>query len=305
MSEPALSLVVPVYNERESLTALHAEIAAVTGECSLAVEMIFVDDGSTDGSWDVVKELATHDPRVRGLRFRRNFGKAAALQAGFRLARGNRLITLDADLQDDPAEIPNFLKQLDHGYDLVSGWKKVRHDPWHKVLPSRVFNALVTGLTGVKLHDHNCGMKAYVAAVVREMHLYGEMHRYITVLAAAKGFRVGELIIHHRARRFGRSKYGWKRFLRGFLDLLTVRYLTTYGRRPMHLFGGCALTVAIFAVLAAIVGAFWSPDWSPLTQVAIVLGVLGALALYLFGLQAETLAAMRTDEVYSIAERVG
>jgi dolichol-phosphate mannosyltransferase len=305
MSEPALSLVVPVFNERESLTALHAEIAAVTRERNLAVEMIFVDDGSTDGSWDVVKELAAHDPRVRGLRFRRNFGKAAALQAGFRLARGNRLITLDADLQDDPAEIPNFLKQLDHGYDLVSGWKKVRHDPWHKVLPSRVFNALVTGLTGVKLHDHNCGMKAYTADVVRELHLYGEMHRYITVLAAANGFRVGELVIHHRARKFGRSKYGWKRFLRGFLDLLTVRYLTTYGRRPMHLFGGCALLIVVVAILAAIVGAFWSPDWSPLTQVAIVLGVLGTLVLYLFGLQAETLAAMRTDEVYSIAERVG
>jgi len=305
MTEPALSLVVPVYNERESLAALHAEIAAVARAHDLAAEVIFVDDGSTDGSWAVVRELAAADPRVRGLRFRRNFGKAAALAAGFQLARGTRIVTLDADLQDDPAEVPNFLKQLDAGDDLVSGWKKVRHDPWHKVFPSRVFNALVSGLTGVKLHDHNCGMKAYAAAVVRELHLYGEMHRFITVLAAAKGFRVGELVIHHRARQFGRSKYGWKRFLRGFLDLLTVRYLTMYGRRPMHLFGGCALLVAAVAGLAALVGAIWSPDWSPLTQVAIVLGVLGALVLYLFGLQAEALAAQRTDEPYSIAERVG
>lgn len=303
MTDPALSLVVPVYNERESLAALHTEIAAVAGP--LAAEIIFVDDGSADGSWDVIKDLAAADPRVRGLRFRRNFGKAAALAAGFRLARGTRIVTLDADLQDDPAEVPNFLKQLDAGYDLVSGWKQIRHDPWHKVFPSRVFNALVSGLTGVRLHDHNCGMKAYAAAVVRELHLYGEMHRFIPVLAAAQGFRVGELVIHHRARKFGRSKYGWKRFLRGFLDLLTVKYLITYGRRPMHLFGGCALLVVAVAVLAAIVGAVWSPDWSSLTQVAIVLGVLGAVVLYLFGLQAETLAATRTDEPYSIAERVG
>jgi glycosyltransferase involved in cell wall biosynthesis len=303
MTDPALSLVVPVYNERESLAELHAQIAAATGE--LSIEIIFVDDGSRDGSWEVIRELAAADPRVRGLRFRRNFGKAAALQAGFDAARGSRLITLDADLQDDPAEIPNFLKQLDHGYDLVSGWKKVRHDPWHKVVASRVFNGLVSGLTGVKLHDHNCGMKAFTAAVVRELHLYGDMHRFIPVLAAAKGFRVGELVIHHRPRQFGRSKYGVRRFLRGFLDLLTVSYLTTYGRRPMHLFGGLALLVIAVATWLAIVGVFWSPEWSPLTLVAIVLGVLLPVRLFLFGLHAEMLAAMRTDPPHSISERVG
>src|SRR3954447_13967894 len=272
MTEPAVSLVVPVYNERESLTALHAEITAVAREQALAVEVIFVDDGSRDGSWDVVKELAAHDPRVHGLRFRRNFGKAAALQAGFREVRGPRALTLDADLQDDPAEIPNFLKRLDGGYDLVSGWKRVRHDPWHKVLPSRVFNGMVSWLTGVNLHDHNCGMKAYDAAVLREVRLHGEFHRFVPVLAAAKGFRVGELVIQHRARKFGRSKYGVRRFLRGVMHLLTVKYLTTYGRRPMHLFGGTTLLVLAAALVLAILGMVWSPVLSNLTFLAIVLG---------------------------------
>lgn len=305
MNDAALSLVVPVYNERESLAALHAEIAAVARDHGLALEVIFVDDGSKDGSWDVVRELAAADPQVRGLRFRRNFGKAAALQAGFCEARGARVLTLDADLQDDPAEVPNFLRRLDEGFDLVSGWKQVRHDPWHKVFPSRVFNGMVSWLTGVKLHDHNCGMKAYDAAVVRELRLYGEMHRFIPVLATARGFRVGELVIQHRARQFGRSKYGVRRFLRGLLDLLTVSYLTTYGRRPMHLFGGCALLILVAAVLMIAVGLLWRPAVLGLTFLAVVLGLLPALVVFLFGLQAEMMAAQRTDDPYSIAERVG
>src|SRR5262245_59659817 len=300
MLDPALSLLVPVYNERESLTALHAEITAVARDQALAIEIIFVDDGSKDGSWDVIKELAAHDPRVHGVRFRRNFGKAAALQAGFREARGQRALTLDADLQDDPAEIPNFLRRLDEGYDLVSGWKKVRHDPWHKVLPSRVFNGMVSWLTGVELHDHNCGMKAYDAAVLREVRLYGEFHRFVPVLAAAKGFRVSELVIQHRARKFGRSKYGERRFLRGFMDLLTGKYLATCGRRPMHMYGGVALLIVAAAVCLALVGLFWSPPLSTLTFLAIVLGALAGLMVFLFGLQAETLAALRTDDPYSI-----
>src|SRR3954447_7490191 len=241
MIEPALSLIVPVYNERESLTALHAEITAVAREQALAVEVIFVDDGSRDGSWDVVKELAAHDPRVHGLRFRRNFGKAAALQAGFREVRGPRALTLDADLQDDPAEIPNFLKRLDGGKDVVSGWKQVRHDPWHKVLPSRVFNGMVSWLTGVHLHDHNCGFKCYRAEIFKEVRLYGELHRFIPVLAAARGFKVGEVVVRHRPRRFGHSKYGVRRFVRGFLDLLTVKFLTGFGQRPQHLLGGIGI----------------------------------------------------------------
>ena len=290
-----VSLVVPVYNERESLTALHAEIAAVAAKAGLAVEVLFIDDGSSDGSWEVIRELAAADLRVRGVRFRKNFGKAAALQAGFRDARGQRIVTLDADLQDDPAEVPNFLAALAADRDLVVGWKKVRRDPWHKVFPSHVFNGMVSALTGVKLHDHNCGMKAFRAEVVRDLHLYGEMHRFIPVLTAAKGYRVGELVIHHRPRQFGRSKYGVRRFLRGFLDLLTVTFLTTYGRRPMHLFGGCVLLL----ILMAIVGLFWWPSVSPLTYFAIIL----AAVLFVQGLLAEMAAAARTDDEFSIAER--
>jgi glycosyltransferase involved in cell wall biosynthesis len=301
---PAVSLVVPVYNERESLTGLHAEIDAAARANNLVLEVVFVDDGSTDESWLVVKELAATDPRVRGIRFRRNFGKAAALQAGFTAARGARVVTLDADLQDDPAEVPNFLAHLDKGYDLVSGWKKVRHDPWHKVLASRAFNGLVSRVTGVKLHDHNCGMKAYTADVVRELRLYGEMHRFVPVLAAAKGFRVGELVIHHRPRKYGRSKYGVKRFVRGFLDLLTVQYLTTFGRRPMHRFGAWAIVLGLVAGLLAVVGLIRDVPVPGLVFLGAILLVLALLA-YLNGLQAELIVSARTDEPYSVAERVG
>jgi glycosyltransferase involved in cell wall biosynthesis len=307
MSDPApgLSLVLPVHNERESLPPLYEQIAAAVQGTGLSAEVIFVDDGSRDGSWEVIKDLAGRDLRVRGVRFRRNFGKAAALQAAFEIVRAPRVITLDADLQDDPAEIPNFLKQLDQGYDLVSGWKKVRHDPWHKVFPSRVFNAMVSWMSGVELHDHNCGMKAYDVAVVREVRLYGEMHRFIPVLAAARGFRVGEVVIHHRPRQFGRSKYGAKRFLRGFLDMLTVNYLTRYGRRPMHLLGAAALAVGLAGLLAAVLGLFWRPAFSTLTFLGIVFAVLGPLVLFLHGLQAELTASTRSDPPFSIVDRVG
>jgi dolichol-phosphate mannosyltransferase len=185
--------------------------------------------------------LAAADPRVHGIRFRRNFGKAAALSAGFAQARGELVMTLDADLQDDPHEIPRFLAEMQKDLGVVSGWKKVRHDPWHKVLPSRVFNWMVSRLTGVVLHDHNCGMKCYRREVFDEVRLYGELHRFVPVLAAGRGFRVGELVINHRARKFGRSKYGLTRFVKGFLDLLTVKFLTGYGQRPQHVLGTLGL----------------------------------------------------------------
>ncbi|MDY3554053.1 glycosyltransferase family 2 protein [Gemmata sp. JC717] len=251
-----LSLVIPVFNEDESLAALHAEIVEVARGLPERVEMIFIDDGSKDRSWTVVQDLAAKDERVRGVRFRRNFGKAAALAAGFDAARGQIVVTMDADLQDDPHEIPRFLEALRGGLDVVSGWKKVRHDPWHKVFPSRVFNKFLSVLTGVHLHDHNCGMKAYRAEALREVYLYGELHRFVPVLATARGFKVGELVIRHRARKFGSSKYGWKRFIKGALDVATVRLLTGFGRRPNHLLGtwglgfGAAGVFGFFLLLA-------------------------------------------------------
>jgi len=232
-----VSLVIPVFNERDSLLPLAAEIAAAVTDLPVRCEVLFIDDGSTDGSWEVIRELAAADPRVRGLRFRRNFGKAAALQAGFRQARGWAVLTLDADLQDDPKEVPHFLAAVKAGFDVVSGWKKVRHDPWHKVFPSRVFNRLVSWVTGVRLHDHNCGFKAYRAEVLAEVRLYGELHRFVPVLAAGRGFKVGELVIRHRPRQFGRSKYGMRRFTKGFLDLISVQFLTGFGDRPQHFLG--------------------------------------------------------------------
>jgi dolichol-phosphate mannosyltransferase len=295
---PVVSLVIPVLNERESLGELHRQIAEVAVAHRLDLEILFIDDGSTDGSWEVIRRLAGEDPRVRGVRFRRNFNKAAALRAGFQRARGRFVITLDADLQDDPAEIPNFLKLLETDYDLVSGWKKIRHDPAHKVLPSRVFNGLVSMMTGVRLHDHNCGMKGYRIEVCREIRLYGEHHRFVPVLAAARGFRVGELVIQHRSRQFGRSKYGLRRFLRGWLDLLAVRYLVTHGWRPMHWHGARALLLLIPAALGVF---FEIPFLGPLTYFSLLLAAI----IYLFGLQAETLAALRTDEPYSIKEECG
>ncbi len=246
------SLVVPVFNEEESLRILYGEIVAVAETLSAKIELIFVDDGSTDASWTIIEELVQKDDRVRGIRFRRNFGKAAALDVGFKAATLPIVMTLDADLQDDPHEIPDFLRLIDSGYDVVSGWKKTRRDPWHKVLPSRVFNEMVSRLTGVKLHDHNCGMKCYRREIFDEITLYGELHRFVPVLAASRGYKVGEKVVQHRPRKYGVSKYGFKRFAKGFLDLLTVKFVTGYGQRPQHLLG--TLGLSAFGVGAAALG---------------------------------------------------
>ncbi|MBN2577571.1 MAG: glycosyltransferase family 2 protein [Pirellulales bacterium] len=245
-----LSVVIPVLNEAASLEQLHRELSEVAAAQRYDLEIVFVDDGSRDGSWELIRRLAERDPRVHGLRFRRNFGKAAALSAGFARARGELVMTLDADLQDDPREIPRFLDAMRQDLDVVSGWKKIRRDPWHKVYPSRVFNALVSGLTGVELHDHNCGMKCYRREIFNEVQLYGELHRFVPVLAASRGYRVGEIEIRHRPREFGRSKYGVARFLKGFLDLLTVKFLTGFGQRPQHVLGAVGLLFFAFGALA-------------------------------------------------------
>jgi dolichol-phosphate mannosyltransferase len=312
-----LSLVIPAYNERESLAALFAEIAEVAAGLDVRVEVIFVDDGSKDGSWEVIRELAATDDRVRGIRFRRNFGKAAALQAGFQIARGAVVMTLDADLQDDPHEIPKFLAAIRGGLDVVSGWKKVRLDPWHKVFPSRVFNRLVGWMTGVHLHDHNCGFKAYRAEVLREVELYGELHRFVPILASGRGFKVGELVINHRPRKFGRSKYRWQRFVKGFLDLFTVHFLTKFGRRPQHLIGSYGLTLGCggllgLALLTLVIILSAPGGMSPLGFGCWLLGFACSFAALILGgqffttgLLSELVIArkMTEQEPFSIVER--
>jgi dolichol-phosphate mannosyltransferase len=319
-----ISVVIPVYNERDSLDTLHGEIAVVAAEAGLNLEVLFVDDGSGDGSWTVIADLARKHAHVHGLRLRRNFGKAAALSAGFKAARGDVILTLDADLQDDPKEVPRFLAALQSGtgggpaapLDVVSGWKRVRHDPWHKVGPSRVFNALVSWMTGVRLHDHNCGMKAYRAEVFREVRLYGELHRFIPVLAAARGFRVGEIEINHRPRRFGHSKYGVRRFVKGFLDLLTVKFLTGFGQRPQHLLGTLGLLSFLLGNLGlAYLGVTWVINYFrpgtflPLHERPLLIYALGALLMgaqmMSIGFLAELITAYqgREEDAYSIAER--
>lgn len=251
-----LSAVIPVYNEAESLTALHTELAEVADRLGDDLEILFVDDGSRDHSWGVIRELAEHDARIRAIRFRRNFGKASALSAGFGAAQGRVVFTLDADLQDDPAELPSLLGAIDGGLDVVSGWKKTRHDPWHKVGPSRVFNWLVSRMTGCHLHDHNCGLKAYRAEVLGEVEIYGELHRFIPVLAHARGFQVGELEVRHRPRKHGYSKYGMARFVKGLLDLLTVRFLTGFRQRPLHVLGAIGLTMLFLGAVGLLYLAF-------------------------------------------------
>lgn len=318
-----LSAVIPVYNEADSLGQLYDELVAVAQREGFELEIVLVDDGSTDGSWRRICELAAQDPAVRGIRFRRNFGKAAALRAGFQAAQGDFVITLDADLQDDPREIPRFLAALagaaGQPLDVVSGWKQVRHDPWHKVLPSRVFNWMVSYLTGVRLHDHNCGMKCYRREVLGEVRLYGELHRFVPVLAAARGFRVGELVIQHRPRQFGQSKYGFRRFTRGFLDLITVRFLTGFGHRPQHLLGAWGLVSFGLGLcgLLYLTGYWFWRQWhpeanlTPLHERPALLYSLGALLLgaqlLAIGLLAEMITARhgRDEDIYSIAERVG
>jgi dolichol-phosphate mannosyltransferase len=252
-----LSIVIPVFNEAESLATLHQELSEVAAAQKYDVEIIFVDDGSTDASWPAIQRIAATDARVSGVRFRRNFGKAAALSAGFAQSQGDLVMTLDADLQDDPHEIPTFLATIENNLDVVSGWKQVRHDPWRKVFASHIFNWMVTTLTEVPLHDHNCGMKCYRREVLREVQLYGELHRFVPVLAAARGFRVGEVVVHHRARRFGHSKYGFTRIIKGFLDLLTVKFLTGFGQRPQHLLGTIGLTSFAFGMLTIFLLAGW------------------------------------------------
>jgi glycosyltransferase involved in cell wall biosynthesis len=234
---PQVSVVVPAMNEEGNVAALHEAVVQVLEQAGVTFEIVFIDDGSSDDTWSAMEAVAAQDSRVMALRHRRNFGKARALSTGFAAASGDVVITMDADLQDDPTEIPRFLAKLDEGFDLVSGWKQRRQDPLGKTLPSKFFNLTVRAVSGVPLHDFNCGFKAYRRDVTRSIRLYGELHRFTPVLANAEGFRVGELPVRHHPRRWGTSKYGWSRLVKGFLDLLTVTFLTEYRQRPMHVLG--------------------------------------------------------------------
>ena len=234
-----ISVVIPLLNEAESLLELSVWISRVMKEHGLSYEIIFIDDGSRDTSWEVISRLSEENPGVKGIKFRRNYGKAAALNLGFAEARGEVVITMDADLQDSPDEIPDLYRMIkEEGYDLVSGWKKKRRDPLSKTIPTRFFNWSTRRMSGIRLHDFNCGLKAYRNAVIKSIEVYGEMHRYIPVIAKWAGFiKIGEKVVHHQKRKYGKTKYGADRFLKGYLDLVTISFSSRFGKRPMHFFG--------------------------------------------------------------------
>jgi len=248
---PVVSVVIPCFNEVGSIAELHERIQSEFAKLGVESEIIFIDDGSTDGSVEILRNLAQKYNYCRVILLRRNCGKAAALQTGFARASGEYVLTIDADLQDDPAEIQQLLDALQQT-DLVSGWKENRHDPIGKILPSIIFNAVVRNITGIKLHDFNCGLKGYRRQVIREINLYGELHRFIPVLAAARGFRLTELIVNHHPRKSGKSKYGWERILRGGFDIITVIYLTKYRFRPLHFFGSIGLASTCIGIIFGI-----------------------------------------------------
>ena len=299
-----LSIVISLYNEEESLPELVAWIDRTLKPQGYSYEIIMVDDGSRDRSWAVVEELSNQYPQIRGIRFRRNYGKSAALYCGFEAARGDIVVTMDADLQDSPEEIPEMMRMIrEEGYDLVSGWKKKRYDNVAtKNLPSKLYNATARKVTGIKLHDMNCGLKAYRNEVVKNIEVYGEMHRFIPYLAKNAGFdKIGEKVVHHQARKYGKSKFGMNRFINGFLDLLSIWFLQKFGKKLMHLFGGIGTLISLIGAVIAIWlivdklvaqahGAYFRPVADqPLFYLALVAVILGA-QLFLTGFLGELIA---------------
>ncbi len=303
-----LSLVVPAWNEAESLPHLFDEIRAQLADFDGAWEVIVVDDGSRDATFQKVREEAARDDRFHGIRFRRNAGKAAGLAAGFARAKGQYVITMDADLQDDPAEIKPLVAMLESGWDMVSGWKQIRNDPVDKTLPSRLYNALVQRVSGLMLHDFNCGLKAYRHEVIASLRLYGQMHRLLPVMAHWDGFRVTEKVVNHRARQFGVSKYGWSRGFHGLFDLLTLWFLHRYLRRPLHLFGGIGLAALVAGVLPI---PYFAAQWIITGQLHIrplllfsVWGVILGVQFLSLGLMAELMQSRERSAELPIAESV-
>lgn len=309
--ELALSILVPVYNEAESLPQLYQEITAACTQLGRSYEIVFVNDGSRDGSAAVLDQLADADAHCFVIHFRRNFGKSPALAAGFEYVRGAIVVTLDADLQDDPAMIPAFIERIESGIDVVSGWKQKRHDPMEKTLPSRLFNAVVRKLSGVQLRDFNSGFKAYRAECIRELRVYGGFHRYLPVFAHARGFSVEELVVQHRARQHGQSKFGSRRYIEGLLDLTTVLLLTRYRTQPLHFFGVPGLLVlALGVVILSYLTVLWCLGHPVGTRPLLTLGVLLTITgvqILCVGLVAEVVVrtTLGRKEVFAIRNTRG
>lgn len=307
-----ISIVVPLFNEEESLPELCRWIERVVREHGFSYELLLIDDGSTDGSWMVVEQLHRENPNIKGIKFRRNYGKSAALNQGFQAAKGNVVITMDADLQDSPDEIPELYRMItQESYDLVSGWKKKRYDSkLTKNIPSRIYNSITRQMSGIKLHDMNCGLKAYRAEVVKSIEVYGEMHRYIPVIAKWAGFtRIGEKVVEHRKRKFGVTKFGWERFINGFLDLVTIMFVSKFGKKPMHLFGllGTLLfligfIIAGYLTWARLFYAAYHMTERPIFYFGLLAMVLGT-QLFMTGFIAELVSRSAADRNHYLIEK--
>lgn len=310
-----LSIVIPLYNEDESLPELSAWIERVMLQNNFTYEIIFIDDGSTDDSWKVIEQLRSVNPNIKGIKFQRNYGKSAALNEGFKASQGDVIITMDADMQDSPDEIPELRKMIiEDGFDMVSGWKKKRYDnTLTKNIPSKLFNAAARKSSGIKLHDFNCGLKSYKRKVVKSIEIYGEMHRYIPILAKWAGFRkIGEKVVEHRARKYGITKFGWERFVNGFLDLGSIMFVGKFGKRPMHFFGlwGTLFFLAGFLILLYLTISKFFLDQTGMTQrplffVAILVMIIGS-QLFLSGFIGELIARNSPERNnYLIEEKAG
>lgn len=306
-----VSIVVPLYNEEESLPELCEWINRVASENGYTYEIVLIDDGSTDSSWQVIENLSETNSHIKGIKFQRNYGKSAALNEGFKIVTGEVVVTMDADLQDSPDEIPPLRSMiLNDNYDLVSGWKKKRHDPISKTIPSKFFNWVTTKTTGIKLHDFNCGLKAYKLKVVKNIEVYGEMHRYIPVIAKWSGFkRIGEKVVEHRARKYGTSKFGIERFIKGFLDLASILFVGRFGKRPMHFFGswGTLSFIFGFTVFVYLTLSKFFFDKSGLTQRPLfffaILAMIIGTQLFLTGFIAELITRNSPGRNHYLVEK--
>lgn len=306
-----VSVVVPLLNEEESLPELCAWIKKVADDNNYSYEVILIDDGSTDESWGVIEQLSVANPNIKGIKFQRNYGKSAALNEGFRSAKGDVVITMDADLQDSPDEIPELRRMIvEDGFDLVSGWKKKRFDPLSKTIPTKFFNGVTSKVSGIHLHDFNCGLKAYRKKVIKSIEVYGEMHRYIPVIAKWAGFKkIGEKVVAHQARKYGTTKFGWERFINGFLDLSTITFVSKFGKRPMHFFGlyGTLFFFIGFAMIFYLVIAkFLSADFGltnrPAFYISLTTMIIG-MQLFLAGFVAELITRNSTERNSYLIER--